>query len=298
MSSELAERIKQAVKESIKARNNYTDKITADLTISLKQTRDKVAGAILKYRTLGSLPDNKLAALNGLEKLQLEIAGIMKQLKQEHTLLFKQSTNKACRLGIGHGISELAKASLPFYKDLTNDGIDKLTTKVFTLIDTNALDFLAQYNLTLAGDVQRELTDGIRRVLLQGIMDGKGTDEIVRNLGQVIVDKESFRQAGSRVFNKAQYRMEMIARTEIIRAHSMGRLKFHQNIGIKELEWLAMADERSCPVCGGYDGKVFPIKKFPAQPAHPFCRCTNLPVISNYKYQLFIAEDKDLHQKI
>lgn len=280
MSTELAKRIKAAVEESIKDRNRYTDWMTAELTKALKQTQNQVAGAILKYRSLGSLPDNKLAALNGLEKVQQEIGAIVKQLQREQNLIFKQGSLKACRLGISHGIGELVKAKLPFYQNMQATEIDKLTTRVFSQLDTNALDFLVRYNLTLTGDVQRELTDGIKRVLLQGIMDGRGTDEIVRNLGSVVLDKESFRQAGTRVFSKAQYRMEMIARTEIIRAHSMGRLKFHQSIGVKELEWLAMADERSCPVCGGYDGQVFPIDKFPAQPAHPMCRCVNLPVIS------------------
>lgn len=85
-------------------------------------------------------------------------------------------------------------------------------------------------------------------------------------MGKVIIDKDSFRQAGSRVFSKAQYRIEMIARTEVLRAHNMGRLKFHERVGIQKLEWLAMEDERMCPVCGGLDGKTFPIDKFPSNP--------------------------------
>ena len=78
----------------------------------------------------------------------------------------------------------------------------------------------------------------------------------MRDLGEVIEDKESFRHAGSKVFTKAQYRMEMIARTEVLRAHNQGRIKFHQQVGVQKLEWLAMEDERMCPVCGGLDGKV------------------------------------------
>ena len=90
-------------------------------------------------------------------------------------------------------------------------------------------------------------------------------------------------QAGTKVFSKAQYRMEMIARTEVLRAHNMGRLKFHQHVEIKNLEWMTMGDERTCTVCGPLDGKTFPIDKFPGQPAHPFCRCINLPVLSDIK---------------
>ncbi len=165
---------------------------------------------------------------------------------------------------------------MPFYKDLTPDGIDKLTTSVFTLIDTDALDFMANYNLVLAGDVHRELADGIKRTILSGVATGKGADDIVRDMGLVIEDKESFRHAGTKVFTKAQYRMEMIARTEVLRAHNQGRIKFHQQVGVSKLEWMTMEDERTCPVCGGLDGKVFDTDHFPNQPAHPNCRCTSV----------------------
>jgi SPP1 gp7 family putative phage head morphogenesis protein len=279
MPSDLARRIRAAVLKSLSARNRYTDQVTAQLTRSLDQAEKQVAKAILKYRTLGSLPDNKLAALKGLEKLQAELDDIIKQLKSDQTLVFKKNTRQAFTLGITQGIEELALAALPFYADLTPAGIDKLATKVFSIVDTNALDFMAQYNLTLAGDVQRELSDGIKRVILQGIVQGKGTDDIVRDLGHVVIYKDSFRHAGTRVFSKAQYRMEMIARTEVLRAHNMGRLKFHRQVGIEKLEWMTMDDERTCPVCGPLDGKKNSIDKFPQQPGHTFCRCTNLPVV-------------------
>ena len=276
MPSDLKQRIQAATLKSLTARNRYNDQVTAQLTQALKQAEDEVARAILQYRSLGSLPDNKLAALKGLEKLQLELDDTMKRLKREQTLVFRKTTKDSFKLGIQQGIGELADAALPFYADLKPEGIDKLATKVFTIVDTNALDFMAQYNLTLAGDVHRELADGIKRTILNGVATGKGADDIVRDMGKVIVDKDSFRQAGSRVFSKAQYRMEMIARTEVLRAHNMGRLKFHERVGIQKLEWLAMEDERMCPVCGGLDGKTFPIDKFPQQPAHPHCRCTNI----------------------
>ncbi|MBT8339865.1 MAG: phage head morphogenesis protein, partial [Desulfatitalea sp.] len=158
MPSDLAQRIRAAVLKSLTARNRYTDQVTAKLTRSLDQAENEVAKAILKYRTLGSLPDNKLAALKGLEKLQAELGDIIKQLKSDQTLIFRKSTKAAFTLGISQGIEELAQTALPFYADLTPTGIDKLATKVFSTVDTNALDFMAQYNLTLAGDVQRELS--------------------------------------------------------------------------------------------------------------------------------------------
>jgi hypothetical protein len=92
MPSDLARRIRAAVLKSLSARNRYTDQVTAQLTRSLDQAEKEAAKAILKYRTLGSLPDNKLAALKGLEKLQAELSGIIKKLKNDQTLVFKKHT--------------------------------------------------------------------------------------------------------------------------------------------------------------------------------------------------------------
>ena len=272
-----ARAIRQATDKSLMARDLYAERVAHQLTQSLKSAQEQVHRVLLNYRSLGSLPDNKLAALKGLEKLNAEIADVMKALRKDQTLMFRQGSRVAFRSGVYRGIEEFASAQMPFYRDLTPDGIDKLTTSVFTLIDTDALDFMTNYNLVLAGDVHRELSDGIKRTILSGVATGKGSDDIVRDLGRVIEDKESFRNAGSRVFSKAQYRMEMIARTEILRAHNQGRMKFHRQVGVQKLEWMTMEDERTCPVCGGLDGKQFDIDKFPSIPAHPHCRCCALP---------------------
>ena len=67
MPSDLKQRIQAATLNSLTARNRYNDQVTAQLTQALKQAEDEVARSILQYRSLGSLPDNKLAALKGLE---------------------------------------------------------------------------------------------------------------------------------------------------------------------------------------------------------------------------------------
>jgi len=268
--------IRVATDKSLMARDMYTEQVVSGLTQSLKAAQEQVQKALLGYKNIGSLPDNKLAAVNGLDKLNTEIAEAMKGVRKDQTLMFRQASNASFRSGVYRGIEEFAAAQMPFYRDLAPEGIDKLTTSVFTLIDTDALDFMANYNLVLAGDVHRELSDGIKKTILSGIATGKGVEGIVADMGKVIEDKESFRHAGSKVFSKAQYRMETIARTEILRAHNQGRIKFHQQVGVQKLEWMTMEDERMCPVCGALDGKVFDTDKFPSQPAHPNCRCTSV----------------------
>ena len=70
---------------------------------------------------------------------------------------------------------------MPFYRDLTPEGTDGLATRAFTLIDADTLDFMSQYTLMLAGDVHRELTDGIRRAVMCGIDSDKGVEDIARD---------------------------------------------------------------------------------------------------------------------
>jgi SPP1 gp7 family putative phage head morphogenesis protein len=273
--------IREATKKSLLARDLYAGQVAYQLTQSLKTAQEQVHKALLRYKSLGSLPENKLVGLKGLEKLDAQIREAMNTLSKDQTLAFRNGARGGFRAGIYRGIEELVAAQMPFYRDLKPDGINKLTTSVFTLIDKDALDFMVNYDLVLAGDIGRELADGIKRTVLSGIVTGKGTDDIVRDLGRVIEDKESFRHAGSKVFTKAQYRMEMIARTEVLRAHNQGRIKFYGEVGVRKLEWMAMEDERMCPVCGALDGKVFDTDSFPSQPAHPHCRCTSLPVITS-----------------
>ncbi|HIF03047.1 MAG TPA: hypothetical protein EYQ84_07045 [Nitrospinaceae bacterium] len=42
------------------------------------------------------------------------------------------------------------------------------------------------------------------------------------------------------------------------------------------VKWIAVGDERMCPICGGLDGKEFNIDNMPPIPAHPACRCTTV----------------------
>ncbi len=152
-----AEAIRLATEKSVRARNLYTEQTVAELTAMLAAAEEEVRRAIFRYKSLGSLPDNKLAALEGLKKLQTDIQETTSRLHLEQTLLFRKTAKTSFRQGVYRGIDEFAAAQLPFYRDLTPEGIDKLATRVFTLVDTDALDFMTNYNLVLAGDVNREL---------------------------------------------------------------------------------------------------------------------------------------------
>lgn len=265
--------IRIATERAIKSRDPYSEKVAAELTASLERARKDVAAAVLQYKVSGTA---SAPAVAGMGKLTRELDGIMGRVQRSHSLAFQAGMKGSFNLGIVNGIGDLADAGLPGYRDLKPGGIDKLATKAFTIVNTDALDFMSEYTLILAGDVHTELASGLKRAIVTGISTGKAAEDIVRDMGGLVSDPESFRRAGGRVFQTANERLKTIARTEVLRAHNQGRLKFHQRVGVQKVEWLAMEDERMCPVCGGLDGKTFPVDKLPPQPAHPNCRCTHV----------------------
>ena len=274
-----SQRIRQWAQRAYRNRNAYGEKTAANVTGVLARAEKDVKAALLKMSTLGDLPDGKLANQRSLRRLQGEIRAIATQVRDEHRLILKHASADSFKRGMSHGIEEFVAAQLPFYKDLGPDGIDKMSTNVFTVIDTSALDFMTRFNMQLAGDVSRELADGLNRVVQTGIATGMSVKDIVKEMGTVVTDKEAFRHAGKKVFGKAQTRMELIARTETMRAHSQGQRKFYSTVGVRKLEWMTMDDERMCPECEPLDGKVYAIGKFPNQPKHPNCRCGHTAVV-------------------
>ena len=50
--------------------------------------------------------------------------------------------------------------------------------------------------------------------------------------------------------------------------------------------WETAFDERVCPVCAPYAGRVWPIAEGPAPPLHPHCRCAR-----RYAYTTWSVRD-------
>lgn len=106
------------------------------------------------------------------------------------------------------------------------------------------------------------------RTLADGLVEGKSPYDIADDL-----DKDLDIGAG---------RSEMIARTEIIRAHAEGQLDSLERMGVKqvgvEVEWLATDDNITCPECAAMEGEVFEIEEARGKlPLHPNCRCAWIP---------------------
>jgi SPP1 gp7 family putative phage head morphogenesis protein len=77
--------------------------------------------------------------------------------------------------------------------------------------------------------------------------------------------------------------VELIARTEIARAFSVGSLAVYEAAGIPDVRWLTSGDANVCPNCAANEaigpvplGTIFP-SGASAPPQHPRCRCELIP---------------------
>jgi len=127
----------------------------------------------------------------------------------------------------------------------------------------------------------------ISRVLAQGMIDGDGPALIARKLmalinGRGLGDLGLTDSLGR--FIPAMRRANLLARTEIIRAHHLATIQEYRNWGVEGIivlaEWTTAGDDRVCPKCMALEGKIFTLDEIePMIPLHPLCRCIALPSI-------------------
>lgn len=127
----------------------------------------------------------------------------------------------------------------------------------------------------------------ISRILAQGLADGDGPALLARKMVSVI-NGEGLGQLGITDklgrFIPASRRAEILARTEIIRAHHVATIQEYRNFGILGIyvqgEWKTAGDDRVCPECEKLEGKIFTLDEIEGMiPLHPQCRCIALPYV-------------------
>lgn len=189
----------------------------------------------------------------------------------------------AYKRGVMRARAELIKQGYPVPSIEASGGIDVVlqgTAHANTLgvMHTRAFQELVQ--TTAAMDSQ------ISRVLSQGLLDGLDVRTLARKLiatinGKGIGDLGITDTLGR--FIPAARRAEMIARTEIIRAHHLANIaeyKTWEVEGVKVMaEFSTAGDDRVCTECAGMHGNVYTLKEVEYMiPVHPNCRCIAIPI--------------------
>lgn len=272
-----AKKIRLAVEEAVKQRDSYAEDRVNDLLKSLDDAADDVAKQISRFEKKAALKEWQELRLSILKDLEGEIDDIAREVRAGWKVGIRANVEGAMKLGIEDGVDQLEALEHPDFKGISDKARRAAITKTFSTIDRAAIDFLANYQLNLLGDVSTELAAGIKRTITQGVLTGKSIPEVARDIGKVVKDPNAFKKAGRTVFKSAQQRATLIARTETLRAHNEGCKVFYRQVGIKKVKWLTAQDERTCPVCGPRHGVIYDIDDVPEE--HPAGRCTVVAVL-------------------
>jgi SPP1 gp7 family putative phage head morphogenesis protein len=128
------------------------------------------------------------------------------------------------------------------------------------------------------------MSQQISRVLADGLARGAGPRELANLLNQTIngaAGNLEIRDSLGR-FISARRRAEMLARTEIIRAHHQGMIQEYLNYRVEgvyvQAEWSTAGDNRVCNLCADLQGSIYTLDQIMTMiPRHPQCRCIALP---------------------
>lgn len=187
--------------------------------------------------------------------------------------------------GVQRANSELRRARFPNVSSIDSRGGMQAVMGLPMHVDR--LGVLYTRSFTGLKDITESMDNKISTVLTQGLADGDGPRAIAQKLNSVLggrgatPGKLGITDSLGR-FIPAQRRAEMLARTEIVRAHHHGMMQEYRNYGLEgvhvQAEFRNAGDDRVCPECEGLEGTIYSLDE--AQnliPVHPMCRCVVLP---------------------
>jgi len=185
--------------------------------------------------------------------------------------------------GVIRGRQELKNKGYKVPTIEESGGIDVIMGAPFH-IDRVGLAFTRAFE-QLKG-ITSQMDTQISQVLAQGLIDGVGADELARRLVSVINGSGAGDLGITDTLGRyipARRRADLLARTELIRAHHMANIQEYKNwgaVGVEVVaEWATAGDERVCSECSSLEGKVFSLQEIEHMiPRHPLCRCIALPI--------------------
>lgn len=151
-------------------------------------------------------------------------------------------------------------------------------------IDRIGLIFTRAFN-QLQG-ITDQMDMQISQILAQGMADGDGPRLLARKIISII-DGTGSGELGITDslgrFIPAKRRAQMLARTEMIRAHHAANMQEYKNwrvLGVDIIaEFVTAGDDRVCSECAGYHGNRYTLEAAEHMiPVHPNCRCMAIPV--------------------
>ena len=250
--------------------------------VLIQQVSTPGAGAFAFPRN----PDKVAAFMRWLE-IQIENAILtVGEFDQIGIAIESAWTNKyildSYKRGLLRGRSEMRK------KGATIPEIDLATEFVVgfgTPLHLDRLGLLYTRAFSELKGITAQMEQIISRILTQGIADGDNPRLLARKLVAAIdgtgAGELGMTDAIGRYIPAAR-RAEILARTEIIRAHHQAMVQEYMNFGVEGVtilaEWRTAGDHRVCSRCEDREGETYTLEvAMNMIPLHPQCRCLALP---------------------
>lgn len=185
-------------------------------------------------------------------------------------------------------LAERMMSELPLVKIFETGGAEAMKSlepyklmRQFPLIDKPALAFVQDYTFDQVSGLGEDVRQMIKSQIRLGIIQGEGVPAIAKRLVNEGLPKG--------VFDKVGERAEMIARTELARAHTEGRRSYYAQAGVKKLR--VIGKNPNCPICGQHIGQIYDIADAPHLPFHPNCECDIEAVIVSGETVIVIGSE-------
>lgn len=154
----------------------------------------------------------------------------------------------------------------------------KVNREWHRVIPEEAIKWIEGYVPEIAGNFESAITERIKEVTERALREGMGIKTQMDALRVSLPEIQAFSKA----------RIEAIARTEITRADTMGRLiSMKGNRNVLGVEFSAIMDDRTSDICSERNGLVMrlddPELASNTPPLHPNCRSMLLPA-TVYEY--------------
>lgn len=123
----------------------------------------------------------------------------------------------------------------------------------FNLRDDVSVEWLTNHHTYWIGNYfDKNLSGAIAETVTTGLEQGLGRDEVGKLLQNFFEDYPG-------VSAKPASYWSGLAGSAMNRSRNFGLIRGYREVGIEELQILAMEDERTCPICDEMNGKIVPV---------------------------------------
>jgi SPP1 gp7 family putative phage head morphogenesis protein len=267
------------VRESNRRFNEFTK-----LVKKMVSEKD-VFGLKPRVHTFQELPEKAFEFLSNSQRIEEFDKWLEKVIqegligKYDQTSWLQRYIRNAYRRGISRALEELRKAkyNIPYTEEMIMN--IPLNLDVLELLYTRAFSELK--------GITSQMEQQISRVLAQGFIDKDDPILLAKKLVAVINGTGMGNLGITDTLGRyipAMRRAEILARTEIVRAHHLAMVQEFRRWRVKGVsvmaEWRTAGDERVCISCASMEGKVFTLDEIEGMiPLHPMCRCCIIPLV-------------------